>query len=200
MSNRKITGAVLCAGCLATPLAYATNGMNLEGYGPIAHSMGGASMAYDNGTAGMINNPATLGLVPTDTARLDAALGDLMPRAESEGEKSSATNFLMPAFGYVRRQGDISYGAGMMAQGGMGTKYDNSSIFGTLNGIDFTGPALTAVGTVPLENKSEVGVARLMFPVAVNATPDLVVGGSIDYVRAGMDIRWLIDGAPFADP
>ena len=31
--------------------AYATNGMNVEGYGPIASGMGGASMAYDNGNA-----------------------------------------------------------------------------------------------------------------------------------------------------
>ena len=37
--------------------------MNMEGYGPIATGMGGASMAYDNGTAAVINNPATLGLM-----------------------------------------------------------------------------------------------------------------------------------------
>ena len=42
------------------PDAYATNGMNLEGYGPIAHGMGGASFGYWNGTAAMMGNPATL--------------------------------------------------------------------------------------------------------------------------------------------
>ena len=48
---------------LSAPIGvYATNGMNLEGYGPIATAMGGASMAYDNGTAAVINNPATLAL------------------------------------------------------------------------------------------------------------------------------------------
>ena len=47
-----------------TALVWATNGMNLEGYGPIATGMGGASMAYDNGTAAMMNNPATLQLYP----------------------------------------------------------------------------------------------------------------------------------------
>ena len=34
----------------------------MEGYGPQALSMGGAAAAYDNGTAGMMNNPATLQL------------------------------------------------------------------------------------------------------------------------------------------
>ncbi|NIQ10933.1 MAG: hypothetical protein GWO23_15260, partial [Gammaproteobacteria bacterium] len=58
--------------------AHATNGMNLEGYGPIATGMGGASMAYDNGTAAMMNNPATLGLMD-DGSRLDVALGNLSP-------------------------------------------------------------------------------------------------------------------------
>ena len=55
--------AILAAGLLLAPAAFATNGMNLEGYGPVAHAMGGASMAHDNGSAAMMNNPATLGLL-----------------------------------------------------------------------------------------------------------------------------------------
>jgi len=57
----RLLTATLLAAATALPLA-ATNGMNMEGYGPIATAMGGASMAYDNGTAGLINNPATLGI------------------------------------------------------------------------------------------------------------------------------------------
>ncbi len=41
--------------------AMATNGMNLEGFGPVALGMGGSSFAYDNGTAATMNNPATIG-------------------------------------------------------------------------------------------------------------------------------------------
>ena len=37
-------------------VAFATNGMNMEGYGPIALGMGGASMAYENGSAATMNN------------------------------------------------------------------------------------------------------------------------------------------------
>lgn len=43
----------------ATEEAGARNGMNMEGYGPIACGMGGACMAFDNGTAAVMNNPAT---------------------------------------------------------------------------------------------------------------------------------------------
>ena len=69
--------ALLCT-LILVPAAHATNGMNLEGYGPIATGMGGASMAYDNGTAAMMNNPATLSLMDSN-ARLDVAFGTLGP-------------------------------------------------------------------------------------------------------------------------
>ena len=81
---KKILPVVLCllffgfASVMVSTTVYATNGMNLEGYGPIATGMGGASMAYDNGTAAMMNNPATLGLMP-EGDRLDVALGYLGP-------------------------------------------------------------------------------------------------------------------------
>src|SRR5512135_3706060 len=72
---------------LATTV-HATNGMNLEGYGPVATGMGGASMAYDNGTAAMMNNPATLGLMPEGN-RLDVAVGLLAPHVKATDEVNS---------------------------------------------------------------------------------------------------------------
>ncbi|HEX8961888.1 MAG TPA: hypothetical protein VF801_02705, partial [Rhodocyclaceae bacterium] len=56
--------------------AFATNGMDLEGYGPVASAMGGASFAYDNGAGAMMNNPATLGLMPEGSG-IGVALGYL---------------------------------------------------------------------------------------------------------------------------
>ena len=81
--------------------AGATNGMNLEGYGPEALAMGGAAFAYDNGTAGVMNNPATLGLM-NQGHRFDLALGFLSPivttKQAGETDADSASDlFLMPA-------------------------------------------------------------------------------------------------------
>ena len=110
---------------------YATNGMNLEGYGPIATGMGGASMAYDNGTAAVMNNPATLGLMP-EGSRLDLALGLLGPEIRAtceagpcngESAVSSAKAFYMPAIGFIQKSGQYAYGVGVFAQGGMGTEF-----------------------------------------------------------------------------
>jgi len=167
---------------------HATNGMNLEGYGPIATGMGGASMAYDNGTAAMMNNPATLGLMP-DGDRLDAALGFLGPhvKAETPGmpeSKSSADAFYMPAFGFVKKSGQLAYGAGVFSQGGMGTEFDASSFLAAGSGEKV---------------RSELGVGRVLFPVAYNVNKDLTIGGSLDFVWASLDLKMALNGAQFLD-
>ncbi len=168
---------------------HATNGMNLEGYGPIATGMGGASMAYDNGTAAMMNNPATLGLMP-DGDRLDAALGFLGPHvktsndASGQSSTSSANAFYMPALGFVKKSGQLAYGVGVFSQGGMGTDYSADSFL--------------AWGSNE-KVRSELGVGRVLFPVAYNVNKDFTVGGSLDFVWASLDLKMALNGAQFAD-
>ena len=58
--------------------ALATNGMNMEGYGPISTAMGGASQAIEHGTAAMAQKPATLALMGPGS-RIDVAIGVLGP-------------------------------------------------------------------------------------------------------------------------
>lgn len=134
MKNSKRLLALAVSAAIAAPMAaHATNGMNLEAYGPIAGGMGGASMGYDNGTAAMMNNPATLGLAE-DGNRLDVALGHLGiditvdgPTGSGMSWDSDATGYYMPALGWVQNKGKLSYGVGMFAQGGMGTDYSGTT-------------------------------------------------------------------------
>jgi long-chain fatty acid transport protein len=185
MEKNKLKAAIMSAWCL--PLGvYATNGMNLEGYGAIARGMGGAAMAYDNGTAAMMNNPATLSLMRQNSQRLDLAIGFLGPRVNSEmsampgmSSDSSADAFwIMPAgMGWVQNQGPMSYGLGMFAIGGMGTEYENS----------FLG---LGSGTV----RSEVGVARIIAPFSYAINEKLALAATLDYSYAMMDIQMALDG------
>ena len=173
---------------LASPMSVlATNGMNMEGWGPIATSMGGASMAYDNGVAAVMNNVATLGLMADGESRLDVALGHLGPDINNTAGAASAASggdsYFMPAIGYAKRSGQLTYGVGMFAQGGMGTEYDASSPFSP------DGKA----------QRSEVGVGRLVAPIAYNLNKDVTVGGSIDYVWGGMDLQMALTGGQFID-
>lgn len=82
----------------------------MEGYGPISHAMGGASMAFDNGAAAMVNNPATLGLMSQDN-RVDVMIGHLRPDVTFKmGENnygSDSTAFFMPRRIYQKRPLDL---------------------------------------------------------------------------------------------
>ena len=162
--------------------AMATNGMNLEGYGPVALGMGGASMAYDNGTAAVMNNPATLGLMGQGS-RLDLAVGMLGPDVTSRctagpcagaAASSGGDAYYMPAVGYMKKQNNLTYGVALFAQGGMGTEYSATSFMAGGNNVP---------------TRSEVGVGRLIAPLAYNVNDNFTIGGSLDYVWAMMDIQ-----------
>lgn len=173
--NKTITiRATVAAACLAAGAqAWATNGMLMEGYGPVGLSMGGAAQAYDNGTAAMMNNPATLQLGENGT-RADLALGVLGPKVTSMGEKSGGTSYVMPAFGWVRKNDQYSWGVGVFGQGGMGTEYPAGS--------------MNAAGTdQPV--RSELAVGRVIVPVSYKLNERVNLGATLDYTWASLDMR-----------
>lgn len=208
-NSKRLLALAVAAACGAPLAAHATNGMNLEGYGPIATGMGGASMAYDNGTAAMMNNPATLGLAD-DGSRLDVALGVLGPNVESSAMgttwKSKSDSFMMPALGWAKKDGKLTWGLGAFAQGGMGTEYKATSpgaafVFApsASMGGDLSGASAIAGDVMGWEEMSEVGVMRILLPVNYQVNEGLNVGGSIDFVRATMDMKMVMTGGMMAD-
>ena len=174
----------LAALCLSALPASATNGMLMEGYGPVATGMGGAAQAVDHGTAAMAQNPATLALM-APTSRHDAAFGILGPRVASSmagmgSAESSGKSYVMPAFGYARRSGNLTYGFGLFAQGGMGTEYGADTFLAMGSGQPV---------------RSELGVGSLLFPLAWQATPNLAFGMTVDLMWSGLDMRMAASGA-----
>ncbi|HEY0663736.1 MAG TPA: outer membrane protein transport protein [Thiobacillaceae bacterium] len=162
MQRNKLAATLAAVGLAVPGAAVATNGMIMEGYGPVAAGMGGASMAYDNGTAAMANNPATLALMP-EGSRVDVMAGFVGPDVKTPFGTSEADAFYMPAIGYVRKQDKLTYGVGIYGQGGMGTEYASGDM-------------------------AQVSVGRVIFPWAYNVTPRFNLGGSVDAVWAGMDL------------
>lgn len=187
MRISKIAASMMALGMAASPAVFATNGMNLSGYGPEAHAMGGAAMAYDNGTAATMNNPATLALM-AEGHRFDAAIGGLFPSIKASAgtfsADSSATAFYMPAVGWVNKSGQLVYGAGVFSQGGMGTEYGANTFMAAGSGEKV---------------RSEVGVGRFIVPVAYDMGNGVTLGGSVDYVWAGMDLKMALTGSQFGD-
>lgn len=176
----KRTMLLLALLALLAPTAMATTGMNLEGYGPVSHAMGGTSMAFDNGGAALMNNPATLGLLGDGGSYVNLGLGFLGPDVTSEfaafdmTAASAADAFYMPAAAYIRRDGPYTYGLGLFGQGGMGTDYPDDSFM---------------AGTTGENAYSQVSVGRVMAPIAYAVNEKLTVGATLDYVWGGMDIK-----------
>jgi len=176
MKKISLRATAVAVAALAASQAWATNGMLMEGYGPIALSMGGASQAYDNGTAGMMNNPATLMLGANGT-RADVALGILGPNVVSGGAKSDGTSYVMPAAGWIKKSDQLAYGVGIFGQGGMGTEFGPNA--GDMRNM-----------------RSELGVGRVIFPFSYRVNSSLAVGATVDYSWAGMDMQM---NAPASD-
>lgn len=176
--------------------AFATNGMDLEGYGPVSTGMGGTSQAFDNGTAAMTNNPATL-ILQTEKNRLDMALGALIPSlsytprgmtTESDGKLSI---FYMPAVGYTRSlmDGDLVVGFGFMAQGGMGANYEDR--------LDFTDQVFAdsnddKSGTY--QSFSSVAYMKAMVPIVYKVNNWISVGVSPSFGFAMMQMQMIMPG------
>ncbi len=198
MHLKTLPGMTLLALLSASSAAFATNGMNLEGYGAKSHSLGGTSTAFDTGNSGVTNNPATLGLREEGSSEIGIGIRGLHPDVNLEyngretGSKGDA--YYMPSLSYMRKDGKITWGVAVLAQGGMGTEYgENSPLFSY-------GTSMTGAPGVPLSGqdiRSEVGVGRLMFPVAYNLTENTVIGASLDFLWASMDLRMDMDGAHF---
>lgn len=173
----------LCAGlCIGS--AHATNGMYMEGYGPISAAMGGASQAINHGNAAMAQNPATLGMVADGSSRFDLAIGFLGPDVKSKmmgmDAPSGGTAYIMPAIGYTQRQGALTYGIGVFAQGGMGTEYDANTFL-----------AMGSGGAA----RSELGIGNVIIPVAYQVNSALTVGATFKYMWSSLDMMMAASGA-----
>ncbi|MFZ5465719.1 MAG: OmpP1/FadL family transporter [Pseudomonadota bacterium] len=173
--------ATAVATLVAAP-AYATNGMNMDSFGAKAGGMGGASFAYDSGNSAVMNNPATLAL-RKEGNNFGLGLTVLMPDVNannfmgdpSADYSSGGDSYLMPSVSFIRKQGQFAYGFGVVAQGGMGTEYGVGDLM------------------APVEQRSELGFMRVMFPLAYQVNDALSVAGQIDYVRGTLDIQQVAD-------
>lgn len=209
-SRFMLASAVTLVGFLVSSAAHATNGLSMEAYGAKAGGMGGASMAYDSGNSAVMNNPATLGLMKDGQRRFGAGMTVLGPDVNATGPaafgspstESDGDMYLLPSVSYMKKQGLYTYGVALLAQGGMGTEYGKAGAGDLFSGGLSFNLGGAAGGPTPLsgqEVRSEVGVGRLMAPIAFKVNNKLSIAGQLDFVWAGMDIQMDLDGATFAD-
>lgn len=201
MKKTKLSLAIASAYLLSTP-ALATNGMNMEGYGPVSQAMGGTAQALNNGLGGMMNNPATMGMGRVKGNRFQIGVGELGPDVSVKhsqfgiDQDSDGSSYYMPGFGYATKSDGFTWGVGILGQGGMGTEYGSATAQTDLfaGGLSMMGSPTALSGR---ENRSELSVGRILLPMNMEINDQLTIGGSIDYVWAGLDIMMDMSGAQF---
>ncbi|MFA5938108.1 MAG: outer membrane protein transport protein [Sinimarinibacterium sp.] len=187
--KRLLPLALLAAGPASAAVVF-----NFEGNGPVARAMGGTGVAYDNGAAGLMYNPATLGLAAAGGELhlgLDWISADIEVRNRSTGERALSTDngknrgpYFAPQLGLVRRDGRLSFGLGLFAGSGGGDELGNRSFLSRTEtfGID-TG----------LDNSARLFGLRLPLGLSWRVDERLTLGGSIDAVHTALNFNALFD-------
>jgi long-chain fatty acid transport protein len=176
----------LLAGITAAAPAAATNGMYLVGYGPETVARGGANLAISDRTLALNFNPA--GISQLQGNHFSVSLSTLAPSLEEENGLNDLTGakdrlFFLPAFAYVRSGKDTkwSWGAGFLAQGGMGATFEDvNTPFGTRDDTD-----------------SEVRFATLSPTVSYAFSDDMALGLTLNVGYADASFRFFNDTSFF---
>lgn len=176
----------------------ATDGLFLEGFGPISRGMGGTAVSHYVGPASMMVNPATMSLSDTTGEVLlgfDLITTDISATNLGTGEKvSSSTHsnnrgpYVAPQIAFTSKVSNWTFGVGMFAQAGVGVEYGRSS-FLSRGDIGETGYAAGA--DTGLENASRLFILDIPFSASFKVNDDLSVGATLDAKWTGLNLDYL---------
>jgi len=166
--------------------SYATNGINLIGFGTESLLMGGADIAVARDTSALNTNPAGLTQIKGQRMDLYSSLlrtTDLTHQDQFGNDEHASNRYtLLGGGGYARKLAALpcTAGIGFFAQGGSG------GVFKNLN---------TAFGTTDQEFSALFGIAKLTPGIGCQVTDRLSLGGSFGLVYATAEQKLFPDTA-----
>ena len=208
MHNKLAAGAAFAALAASSPVALATDVFSLEGIGAVSRAMGGTAVAQDVGPGGMLTNPATLSLDRDGSQAmvgLDLVTTDIDVRNKTTGETARSGShgnnrgpYFAPEVAYTQRVGDLAFGIGAFARGGLGTEYGKNSFLS--RGYDPISGTATDTG---LENSSRLLVLDIPLAASYRVNENFTVGASLDAMWQGLNLDLFLRtdqvGALYAD-
>jgi len=128
MQKKKLVVAMALAAAVASPAAFATNGILQAGNGMVAHGMGGAGIANGAEASSGMDNPALIsrtGTAANVAWSMFSPLRDMDATSLGGSEVTSDSNeFAIPQASFTVQANDmISWGVMAYAMGGMNTNY-----------------------------------------------------------------------------
>lgn len=172
--------------------ANATQVFDLEGFGATSRSMGGTSSAHFIGNAGLVSNPATLSMMDSNSqleVGLDLITTDISTSSVSSGDSADSQRsgknrgpYFAPQLSFVSQKNQWTFGAGIYANGGLGTEFGTDSFLSkTENGTQTS-----------FDNSSRLLVLRAPVGFSYEMTPKLTVGASADLVWTSLNLELLL--------
>lgn len=124
--NILVKAAVAATLGFTLPAAYATNGDQMLGVTATQWGMAGAVTAAPQDAGTVLTNPAGLGFLEFDDARIDMGFGFLNPPREANGVESDSNLYMIPSGALAFRNTDkLTVGMGMAGLSGMGVDFDD---------------------------------------------------------------------------
>lgn len=183
---------------LSSSTSWATNGMNMIGFGAKMSSMGGVSLGMSGDLNQMYTNPASL--TSLNGRSLSGGVGLLMPAVHFTNSLNDMDGdsklFPLPSLGYANRLEGSSwaYGVGFYAQGGMGATFPEAEHSLFANYQDGQQPH----ALIPQEYHSQVAYLKLVPTVAYQVNDRLSTGIGIQIGTASLQMAMPFSMDPLA--
>ena len=176
---------------------FATNGMNMIGYGPRSSAMGGVIFGFTDNVNSINTNPGAIGFF--EHKQFELNLGLLLPNVtfknefnDCEGEKEI---FPLPGFSYVHgNSSKFVFGLGVYSQGGMGATFKNRS-HNLFRNYDMNPMGEEDPLTEDMEYHSKIGYVKIMPAITyrLNRNFSFGIAPSLGYSMLEMKMPYSID-------
>lgn len=121
-----VKAAVAMALGAALPAAYATNGDQMLGVTATQWGMAGAVVAAPQDAGTVLTNPAGLGFLEFEEARIDMGFGFMNPPRKANGVESDSNLYMIPSGAMTFRTSErLTVGLGMAGLSGMGVDFND---------------------------------------------------------------------------
>jgi len=170
MQKKKLVAAMALAAAIASPAAFATNGILQAGNGMIAHGLGGAGLANAAEASSGMDNPA---LISHTGNAINIAWSMFSPLREMDASGiapifqkvvSDSNEYAIPQASFTVKASDkVSWGVMAYALGGMNTDYPKGPTLGTSpETVNLQGLVVSPMMSFAVNPDVSVGVAALI--------------------------------------
>ena len=169
---------------------FATNGMNMIGYGARSSAMGGFSLGFIDVNS-TNTNPSAISFI--NQRELDVSLGLLMPKVNFKNSlndlEAESNIFPLPNFSFVNgNENKFTFGLAFYSQGGMGATFKDVK-HNVFRNYDMNPQTQDDAFITDLEYQSMIGYMKITPSLAYKVNDNFSVGIAPNFGYAMMEMK-----------